>query len=71
MASCECCWGLASCRVHYCGGSVADLYHVIMKEHEDQGCICTKPGQEGDKARAGQFWVDGKDSRAAGAEGQG
>lgn len=54
MASCECCWNGASELAMHLGGPVR--YHEVIKEHEDRHCVCTKPGPEGDRARAGQFW---------------
>ena len=61
MPSCECCRSDASSRAEYLYDDLNDLYHEVMQEHEQSGCICTKP--EGDKARAGQFWIDGHDTR--------
>lgn len=63
MASCECCWNGASELTMHLGGSVTERYYEVMKDHEVAGCVCTKKGLAGDKARAGQFWVDGKDTR--------
>ena len=49
-------------------GRIEDLIpnlmpYEAMKRHELRGCVCTQPGTEGDKARAGQFWNDGRDTR--------
>ncbi len=63
MSSCECCWSEASQRTFWTGESVSDVYHVVMKDHEAKNCICTKKTDEGNQARAGQFWKEGKDSR--------
>lgn len=59
MPACECCWTEASQR----GFDTYDYYHDIMKEHEDSKCECTQDTREGAKLRAGQFWIDGKDTR--------
>ena len=40
-----------------------DDYYRTMQAHKTMGCVCTQPGIEGDKARAGQFWIDGRDIR--------
>lgn len=45
-----------------------DAYNVEMKEHERRGCACSKPTLEGARLRAGQWWVDGKDSRLSDEE---
>lgn len=58
MPSCECCWEVAVGRAVHGGGSAPDLYHVVMREHEDRGCPCTGDDEVGRKLRAGQFWDD-------------
>lgn len=63
MASCECCWSDASSAAFGGGLPIADLYDEALSIHEERGCVCTKTGPEGDRARAGQFWVDGRDTR--------
>ena len=64
MASCECCWtksySLAMARPTM---TQTDAYYAVMKEHQERGCVCTKPNNEGNKSRAGQFWKDGRDTR--------
>lgn len=59
MASCECCWRHRDIYTDDPGES----YHREMREHEARGCVCTKTGIEGDKARAGDFWQNGHDIR--------
>jgi len=66
MASCECCWN--SSYLRQASGSLlsqTDAYYVVMKEHQERGCVCTKNTDEGREVRAGQFWRDGKDTREA------
>jgi len=54
---CECCWN-NSRRDN-------DDYGRMLKEHKERGCVCTQDSEEGRKARAGQFWQDGRDTRPA------
>ncbi len=63
MPSCECCWADAQNRACAYGQSVTDHYNAVMQEHQDRKCACTQKTPEGDKARAGQFWKDGRDTR--------
>lgn len=72
MASCECCWDASYLR-QGTGPflSQTDAYYVVMKEHQDRGCVCTKPTNEGNKSRAGQFWKDGRDTRLDRERGEG
>ncbi len=60
MASCECCRNEALQRYVY---DLSEEYNRVMSEHQDNKCVCTQDTPEGDQARAGQFWVDGKDTR--------
>ena len=63
MPSCECCWANACARAEVMGGSATDHYRAILAEHNERNCACSLKTPEGDKARAGQFWVDGQDTR--------
>ena len=59
MASCECCW---SRKALY--GS----YKAAMRAHLSMGCICSQNTLAGLEAAAGQFWIDGRDSRYSESE---
>jgi hypothetical protein len=54
---CECCWNSAFNGGY---GDQGATYRLRLKEHEERGCSCTKPGQQGAKRRAGQWWNDEK-----------
>ena len=61
MASCECCYSEAARRA--CGTDHLDEYNRVMHEHQERRCVCTADTPDGAKARAGQFWRDGRDVR--------
>lgn len=63
MPSCECCWEAAARRALSAQVDMSEVYAQVLREHEERGCPCTKPGPEGDRLRAGQFWQDGRDTR--------
>ena len=51
---CECCW---NSRPLYREDSYAG-YVETMRKHEERGCACTKPTEQGARLRAGQWWDD-------------
>lgn len=50
---CECCWNHRD--IYDPDGNA---YRNEMAEHERRGCACTKPGPQGARLRAGQWWDD-------------
>ena len=56
MPSCECCY-------KDIGLDRDDSYSLALARHQDRGCVCTMPTFDGLRARAGQFWQNGKDRR--------
>ena len=63
MPSCECCWSASRWIELEPDDGIGTRYSAALREHEDRGCACTKPTLDGARLRAGQFWIDGKDSR--------
>lgn len=63
MSSCECCYTEAINRTWFDGSDRLEMYYRVMAEHQQNECVCTQVGTEGDKARAGQFWDGTKDKR--------